>query len=97
LSFYLPEAKAAVNGTPLVYYRSTARPNTQFYFWPSYVGERRGQNAIYVQEKDKPGSPAPPDIVKGFASVAEVGYFPVTYRNRVLHHIQIFACRDLQP
>ena len=97
LSFYIPEAKAAVNSTPIVYYRYMTRPNTQFYFWPSYAGERRGQNAIYVQEKDKPGWPAPPDIMKEFGSVTEIGYFPVSYRNRVLRHVQIFACRDLQP
>jgi 4-amino-4-deoxy-L-arabinose transferase-like glycosyltransferase/membrane-associated phospholipid phosphatase len=96
LSFYMPEARAAVkNGSPLVYYRFMARPQNQFYFWPSYVGHRRGQNAIYVQEKDKP-APAPPDIVKQFASVTQVGNFPIIYHTRVLHHVQVFACRDLQ-
>jgi 4-amino-4-deoxy-L-arabinose transferase-like glycosyltransferase/membrane-associated phospholipid phosphatase len=96
LSFYMPEAKAVVSSdNPLVYYRYMARPQNQFYFWPSYVGVRRGQNAIYVQEKDKP-SPAPPDIVKQFASVTQVGNFPVIHHTRVLHHVQVFACRDLQ-
>jgi hypothetical protein len=96
LSFYMPEAKAAVNsGDPFVYYRYMGRPQNQFFFWPGYVGVRRGQNAIYVQEKDKP-APAPPDIVKQFASVTPIGNFPVIYHTRVLHHVQVFACRDLQ-
>ena len=96
LSFYMPEAKAAVkDANPLVYFRYMVRPNTQYYFWPSYVSLRRGQNAIYVQEKDKP-APAPPDIVKQFASVTEVDSFPVVHKTRVFHRIQIFACRDLQ-
>jgi hypothetical protein len=96
LSFYMPEAKVAVKrDSPFVYYRYMARPQNQFYFWPSYVGLRRGQNAIYVQEKDKP-APAPPDIVKQFASVTQVGNFPIIYHTRVLHHVQVFACRDLQ-
>jgi len=34
--------------------------------------------------------------LKKFKSVTEIGHFPVVYRNRVLHHVQIFACRDLQ-
>jgi membrane-associated phospholipid phosphatase len=95
LSFYMPEAKATVSGVPIVYMRYIPRPKSQFYFWPTYRETRRGQNALYVQEKDKP-EPPPPDIVKSFASVSEVGSFPIVYRGRVLHQIQIFACRDLR-
>ena len=80
---------------PLVFYRKMPRPNTQFFFWPSYAESRRGQNALYVQEKNAP-EPAPRDIVKQFASVEEIGFFPVTYRGRALHHVQIFACRELR-
>lgn len=95
LSFYMPEAKAALKDEPLVYFRYMAKPNTQFYFWPSYIGTRRGENAIYVQEKDKP-APAPADVLKEFASVTEIDRFPLQHRGRVLHYIQVFACRDLQ-
>lgn len=95
LSFYLPEAKRAVNDTPLVYMRYIPRPKSQFYFWPTYRETRRGQNALYVQEKNT-AEPPPPDIVKSFASVEQVGYFPMVYRGRVLHRIQVFACRDLR-
>jgi hypothetical protein len=54
-SFYLPEARAALRTTPLVYYRSSATPDNQLYFWPEYryPEHRKGQNAIYVTE---PGS-----------------------------------------
>jgi membrane-associated phospholipid phosphatase len=94
LSFYIPEAKQTVEATPLVYYRKMARPNTQFFFWPGYTGTRRGENALYVQQKDKP-QPAPIDIVKQFASVTEVGHFAVHHRGRVMHYVQVFACREL--
>jgi 4-amino-4-deoxy-L-arabinose transferase-like glycosyltransferase len=94
LSFYIPEAKATVKSTPLVYYRKMARPNTQFFFWPTYVGTRRGETALYVQEKDKP-QPAPIDIVKEFASVTEIGHFAIHHRGRVMHYVQVFACRNL--
>ena len=95
LSFYMAPARAAIPETPLVYYRYMVKPNTQFYFWPSYGGVRRGQNALYVQEKDKPAG-APPDILKQFASVTEIGSFPIHHKGRVLHNIQVFACRDLK-
>jgi membrane-associated phospholipid phosphatase len=95
LSFYMPDAKTNVTSKPLVYYRTRARPNTQFYFWPGYAGLRRGENAIYVQEKDEP-EPPPGELVREFASVTEIGNFPILWRKRVLHHVQIFACRDLQ-
>jgi hypothetical protein len=95
LSFYIPEASASASTTPLVYYRSTARPNNQFYFWKGYAGERRGQNAIYVQEKDKP-SPVPANVIEEFASVTAIGSFPVMRNGRVLHQVHLFACRDLQ-
>ena len=95
LSFYMPGAQATVNGTPMVYFRYMSKPQNQFYFWPGYIGVRRGENAIYVHEKDK-ATPAPPDVVKQFASVTEIGRFPVYRRSRVMHYVQVFACHDLQ-
>jgi hypothetical protein len=53
LSFYLPEAKKQIRENPIVYFRSTPRPKNQFYFWPGYEN-RKGQNAIYVQQIDLP-------------------------------------------
>jgi 4-amino-4-deoxy-L-arabinose transferase-like glycosyltransferase len=95
LSFYMPEARASLGSAPLVYYRTVARPNNQFYFWPGYAGVRRGENAIYVQERDNP-APPPRLLVQQFASVTEIGSFPIQSRGRVLHRVQLFACRDLQ-
>lgn len=59
ITFYLPEArKCSQMGTePLVYYRWSPRPDNQYYFWQSYL-DRKGQNAIFVQElKDPPLCP----------------------------------------
>ena len=94
LAFYTPRTDSV--NAPQFYYRALGRPNSQFYFWPSYLGVRRGENAIYVQDKDEP-RPPPKDMVKQFASVTEVGHFPVRHRGRVLRHVQVFACRDLLP
>ena len=95
LSFYMPEACAAVETTPLVYYRHMRKPHNQCYFRPNCIGTRRGENENHVQEKDKP-APAPPDTVKQFASVTETGRFLVYRRSRVLQHVQVFVCDDLQ-
>ncbi len=95
ISFYLPEARAAAAKTPLVYYRTTPRPKNQFFFWPGYLPQRRGQNAIYVDETDKPGPP-PPSITNEFESVTDLGLREIKYRGRVFHRIQLFACRNLR-
>jgi membrane-associated phospholipid phosphatase len=49
ISFYLPEAKTNVIGQPLVYYLSSDKPDNQFYFWPGYRENRKGQNALFVR------------------------------------------------
>jgi hypothetical protein len=52
VTFYSPEAKARVTGTPLVYYMHTSYPQNQFYFWPTYTN-RIGENAIFFREVDR--------------------------------------------
>ena len=99
ISFYLPEAKAAVTQTPLVYFRSTAVPENQFYFWPGY-SERKGENAVFVRELDRsnPEPTKPPDsIVAEFDSVTDMGISNVLYHDRfLLRPLQFFACRGLK-
>jgi 4-amino-4-deoxy-L-arabinose transferase-like glycosyltransferase len=94
VAFYLPEARAGVPDHPLVYARTTARPANQFFFWPGYL-DRKGQNAIYVEES-KTAKPPPESIVREFASVTDLGLHEVSYRGRVFHTVQIFECRNLR-
>jgi hypothetical protein len=94
ITFYLPEAKAGVPNDPLVYSRSSSKPENQFYFWPGYQ-LRSGQNAIFVQEARTP-QPPPEFIQKEFATVTDLGIHDIKYRDRVFHQIQIFECRDLR-
>jgi 4-amino-4-deoxy-L-arabinose transferase-like glycosyltransferase len=55
LSFYMPEAKAAVReNRTFVYTKTAARAKNQFYFWPGYRSHRRGENAIFVDEVSAP-------------------------------------------
>ena len=94
LSFYLPEAKAAV-GThhPLVTVRSSDAPENQFWFWPEYrYDQRHGENAIYVLETDRE-SPVPERLLTEFASVKSLGLFKVEDPGRASHQVQLFACR----
>ncbi|PYM14349.1 MAG: hypothetical protein DME18_06910 [Verrucomicrobia bacterium] len=94
MSFYLPEARAGVPDDPLVYFRSSEGPENQFYFWPGY-GNRKGQNAIFVQEAHAP-QPPPERIQKEFATVTNLGIHDIRYRDRAFHQIQIFECRSLR-
>jgi len=54
-SFYLPQAKAAIQSDePLIYAMDSDTPENQFYFWPeyNYLAHRQGQNAVFVSEVD---------------------------------------------
>ena len=54
MTFYLPEARTNVVDHPLVYCLSSDRPIDQFYFWPGYREQCRGQNAIFVRQLSAP-------------------------------------------
>ncbi len=98
ISFYLPEAKAAVTAEPLAFYRTDPRSANQFHFWPGYQS-RKGQSAIFVREldRDRPQPrPLPLEVQREFESVTELGVRNVFYHRRVLRPLQIFACRGLR-
>ncbi len=98
ISFYLPEAKARVSELPLVYFRSTDRPNNQFAFWPGY-GLRKGESAIYVRELNRvtlKTAPAPERLQSEFESVTELGVRNVMYHGQICRPLQLFACRGLK-
>jgi len=94
VAFYLPEARAGVPDAPLVYYQSTERPENQFFFWPGYRG-RKGENAVFVLQTRTRQAP-PQRMLDEFASVTDLGTRDVMYRGRVMHQIQLFACRGLR-
>ncbi|HKI70055.1 MAG TPA: glycosyltransferase family 39 protein, partial [Verrucomicrobiae bacterium] len=94
ISFYLPEAREHVKNDPFVYYRTTNKPENQFYFWPSYEN-REGQNAIYVRLIDKDESP-PVILQKQFTKITDLGLRQIKYGDRVYHTIQLFDCYRLR-
>ena len=101
LSFYLPEASAAIQTEPIVYYLHSDKPDNQFYFWPGYEDRKdlKGQNALYVVEMDfLEGAPypPPPELLAEFDSVKDLGEFKVTNRGRVVRRLQIMECRNLR-
>ena len=98
ISFYLPEAKAAVTKEPLVFCQTNPPPSNQFYYWPGY-GDRKGQNAVFIRELDRDRKfdpPAPPELEQQFESVTDLGVREVLYHGRVVRPLQIFACRGLR-
>lgn len=97
LSFYLPEAKAAVGTTrPLVTVRSSAGPENQFWFWPEYrYNGRHGDSAIYVLGADTE-QPIPDRLAAEFSDVRSLGLFQAVRQGQIFHQVQLFACRNLR-
>jgi 4-amino-4-deoxy-L-arabinose transferase-like glycosyltransferase len=98
ISFYLPEAKAALSQTPLVYVRSSPTPKNQFFYWPGYT-LRKGENAVFVIELDRKvpdPKPAPKSLQDEFESVTDMGVRNVMYHGQLLRPLQFFACRNLK-
>ncbi len=98
-SFWLPQARTNIRTQPLVYYRTSATPENQFYFWGGYTS-RKGENAIFVRELDR-GNPAPaappPRLEAEFDSVTEIGVSNILYHGEyLLRPLQLFACRGLK-
>lgn len=98
LSFYIPQARAAVSTQPLVYCRSSAFPENQFFYWPGYEN-RKGQNALYVVElnRDDPAPlPPPARLLTEFESVTSLGVTNILYHDQfLLRPLQLFACHGL--
>lgn len=104
ITFYLPEAKAAVPGQPIVDCWGSDQPITEFYYWPEYrYRQRVGANAIFlnlvplVSGKSYPRtvSELPPKaLVSEFRNVKSLGMFHGDYRGRPVRWFQIFECRD---
>ena len=100
LSFYVPEAKAAVSKVPLAYFRTSDHPANQFYFWPGYRQRRRGENAIFVLETDAPQVP-PPALAREFDSVTNLGFHEISIADRCFGPFNFlpaeFALMSLPP
>jgi 4-amino-4-deoxy-L-arabinose transferase-like glycosyltransferase/membrane-associated phospholipid phosphatase len=98
VTFNLPEAKAGVPDHPLVYYISSTNAENQYYFWPSYQ-DRKGQNAIFVQDLDLRGNK--PDLRwrplrRQFESIKDLGTVMVEHDGRPIRLLQIVECRSLR-
>ncbi len=83
----------------MVYYRRSATPDNQFFFWPSY-DSRKGENAIYVAEADRSNPQPraiPPELLEQFESVSDLGLRTIMYHDSIpLRAVQLFACRGLK-
>ena len=62
MTFYMPEAKSRVANDPLVFVMPSETPRNQYYFWPGYGESCKGQNAIFVAQRDDA------EFVNGWAS-----------------------------
>ncbi|MSU33760.1 MAG: phosphatase PAP2 family protein [Pedosphaera sp.] len=104
LSFYLPGLRRQAQHNPEVYAISSDKPKNQFWFWPGY-SQRKGQSAVFMladslnPQKVGPAAQARADAAltrlrDEFGSVDLLGPFEATFKGRVFHRFQLFACRD---
>ena len=105
VSFYLPEAQAAVTKKqPIAYCWDADKPITEFYYWPEYrFWKRGGDNAIYFKliplisgTSDPVTAPASPpmELLTQFRSVQSIGRFHGDFRGRPVRWFEVFECRD---
>jgi hypothetical protein len=104
VSFYLPEAQAAVKEQPIAYCWDSDKPITEFHYWPQYdFWKRTGDNAIFfetVEPARHSAEPAPApveppkELLARFHSVKRIGRFPANFRGRPMRWVEVFECRD---
>lgn len=104
VSFYLPEAQAAIPGEPIAYCWDSDKPITEFHYWPEYdFWKRKGDNAIFFEVRPpathSDGPPPPPAtprkaLVEKFRSVKSIGMFHADFRGHPMRWFEIFECRD---
>jgi 4-amino-4-deoxy-L-arabinose transferase-like glycosyltransferase len=107
VTFYLPEARAAVPRHPIVYCWGAEQPITEYHYWPEYQFWRHtGENAIFVNflqlvagtSRPVAVSQAPPgDLARRFRSVKYLGLFHDDFRGRPVRYFQLFECVDQLP
>jgi len=98
-SFYIPAAKAALSGRPLVYPRYSRTPRNQFFFWPEYRywETRKGETALYVMLGDETKQRGVPDEVAAqFEKVEDLGSREIFDRGQVVHLVQLYLLKNLR-
>lgn len=93
LSFYLPEPGPGQADRPLVYGLSGRATNALLSYLPSYT-HRKGENALYVALADGGLRTPPQELQNQFTALTNLGTREILYKKRVLHRIQLIACRD---
>jgi len=104
VSFYLPEARAAVGKQPIACCWDSDKPETEFHYWQGYnFWERVGDNAIYFQEiplvsqtsmpESTPVQP-PQALLTKFRSVKSIGRSHADFRGQPMRWFEVFECRD---
>ncbi|HZI30745.1 MAG TPA: hypothetical protein VFF11_00285, partial [Candidatus Binatia bacterium] len=104
VSFYLPEAQAAITQQPIACCWDSDKPITEFHYWPGYnFWERTGDNAIFfkilslAKHSDEPQpkpTELPQELLTKFRSVKSIGRFPADFRGRPMRWLEVFECRD---
>jgi membrane-associated phospholipid phosphatase len=90
--YFWPGYKGNRTGYNALYVKELSTPKLKTN-WPSLWLHGTPMEEL-PREEPKP-SPPPEFLTQEFESVKDLGVFPVYYRGRIFHNIQLFECRNL--
>jgi membrane-associated phospholipid phosphatase len=90
--YFWPRYQETHTGENALYVKEVSMPRLKKN-WPLLW--LKGAPMDDLNRKEPDSKEAPDFLTQEFDSVKELGVFPVYYRNRVFHYIQIFECRNL--
>jgi hypothetical protein len=90
--YFWPGYKGTRTGDNAIFVRELSMPRLKkgwFFLW------LKGEPMENLQQQELEPKPTPPFLTEEFESVKDLGLFPIIYRGRVFHTIQMFECRNL--
>lgn len=90
--YFWPGYKGNRTGDNAIYVKELSMPKLKK-DWPIlWLKGTPMEDLVREEPKDNP----PPEfLTQEFETVKEIGVFPILYKNRVFHYVQMFECRNL--
>ena len=90
--YFWPGYKGNRTGDNAIYVKETSMPRLK----KGWIGQwLKGAPMEDLDVEEPEAKAAPPFLTQEFESVKDLGIFPIYYRGRVFHWVQLFECRNL--
>lgn len=90
--YFWPGYKGNRTGENAIFVRELRMPKLKSN-WPSLW--LHGTPLEELPREDAQGGPPPEFLAQEFESIKDLGNFPVYYKGRIFHYVQMFECRNL--